>query len=93
MQLYNKSAESAITDFCANVPILTVTILVVHGVVNVAGLMFSDSDVLRQENDHLLNDLEEGLVIFENDTGYKVLFENKAAQQQTQPNDVQCRHL
>ena len=53
-------------------------ITLIHILINKMGLLFVDSEILRTGNDQLLNDLEEGVIIL-NEDSKKVLFVNQAA--------------
>lgn len=53
-------------------------ITLMHILFNKMGLLFVDSEILRTGNDQLLNELEEGVIIL-NEDSKKVLFVNQAA--------------
>ena len=48
-----------------------------HCWLSFCGQLYAKTDILRRENDYLLDNLEEGIVIFEEDTG-DVVFKNKS---------------
>ena len=68
IMLYEATIWNASKMFSVNMVMLLANLLVTHAVINSAGLLFSDAEVLREENDQLYNDLEEGLVILDQDT-------------------------
>ena len=47
--------------------------------ITAAGFLFTDAEILRRGNEDLLNNLEEGLIILEEDNA--VVFQNTAAAQ------------
>ena len=49
-----------------------------HAIINLIGLLFVDAEILRAGDEQLLNDLKEGVIIMDEETGL-VLFVNKAA--------------
>ena len=49
-----------------------------HIVINIVGLLFVKAEILRAGDEQLLNDLKEGVIIMDEDSGL-VLFVNKAA--------------
>ena len=65
IMLYEATFWNASKLFSVNMVMLLANLLVTHAVINSAGLLFSDAEVLREENDQLYNDLEEGLVILD----------------------------
>ena len=68
IMLYEATIWNASKMFSVNMVMLLANLLVTHAVINSAGLLFSDAEVLREENDQLYNDLEEGLVILDQHT-------------------------
>ena len=53
-------------------------ITLMHILFNKMGLLFVDAEILRTGNDQLLNDLQEGVIIL-NEESKTILFVNQAA--------------
>ena len=53
-------------------------LLAMHIVINIVGLLFVKAEILRAGDEQLLNDLKEGVIIMDEESGL-VLFVNKAA--------------
>ena len=58
----------AMLGFLGNMAFLLPLLLVTHATITAAGFWFADADVLRDENDNLLDEMEEGLIILKHDT-------------------------
>lgn len=54
------------------------SLLMCHMVINAVGLIFVEADILRSGNEQLLNNLKEGVIIMDQESGF-VHFVNKAA--------------
>ena len=52
-----------------------------HLIINSVGMLFVEADILRSGNEHLLNNLKEGVIIMDQETGM-VKFANTAAKKQ-----------
>ena len=60
--------------------------LLSHGVISAAGFLFANAEMVRKEDTQMLDDLDEGLLIYEMDdeNGDQLLFQNQAALKLTQ---------
>ena len=56
----------------------SINLLIIHLVVTKWGLIYIDSELLREGNQQLLDNLEEGVIILD-ETNLDILFKNKAA--------------
>ena len=63
MLLYEASFMAALSVCSLNLGFMLASMILGHGVITSAGFLFTDADILRQGNEQLLDDLEEGLVI------------------------------
>ena len=73
--IYNEAIKEALTDFFIMTCWLLIAVLIAHIVVTAAGFLFTEAEFLRKQ---LLNQMDEGLIIIDEDYE-KVLFENKKA--------------
>ena len=53
---------------------------IIHLIITKVGMIFIDAEILRTGNDQLLNELEEGVIILQDDTK-EMIFSNSAANQ------------
>ena len=74
--LYDESPESACLLFLFNMLWLLPMMLLCQGMFNSAGFLFADTEMKSQGNTQLLEDLEEGLVVLEENETLQVLFFN-----------------
>ena len=59
---------------------LTINLLVFHLIITKVGMIYVEAEILRTGNEELLNNLEEGVVILDNENE-EILFVNSAAKQ------------
>ena len=67
-----------ISESIGGVAFQFLNLLAMHIVINVVGLLFVEAEILRAGDAQLLNDLKEGVIIMDQESGL-VLFVNKAA--------------
>ena len=73
--IYEEAIEAALTYFFIMTCWLLIAVLIAHIVVTAAGFLFTEAETLREQ---LLNQMDEGLIIIDEDYE-RVLFENKKA--------------
>ena len=65
---------------------LFATLIICHFVISSAGFLFVEAEILRQGNEELLNSLDEGLVIVDQNDYDDVVFLNKSAMESKSAN-------
>ena len=53
-------------------------LFIIHWVLTIVGMIYVEAEVLRKGNNELLDNLEEGVIIFEEKSG-EILYHNNAA--------------
>ena len=77
--IYDAPIDSGVVVGLITVMIFTALVItLMHILFNKMGLLFVDTEILRTGNDQLLNDLQEGVIIL-NEESKKILFVNQAA--------------
>ena len=73
--IYNLAIEEALINFAIMTCWLLVAVLIAHILITAAGFLFTEAETLRKQ---LLNQMDEGLIIIDEDYE-RVLFENNKA--------------
>ena len=77
--IYEAPIDSGIVVGLITAMIFTALVItLMHILFNKMGLLFVDAEILRTGNDQLLNDLQEGVIIL-NEESKTILFVNQAA--------------
>ena len=77
--IYDKDVTSSvIAEGIGGIVFQFSNLLAMHIVINIVGLLFVKAEILRAGDEQLLNDLKEGVIIMDEESGL-VLFVNKAA--------------
>ena len=78
--LYSNQMSNIVSyEVILNVLTNFLTQTIIHIIINAAGMLFVEAELLRVGNETLLNDLDEGVIIIDEGTG-KVSFLNSAAE-------------
>lgn len=87
LSLYREELTDAVLLVLINLACLLPMILLCHGFITAAGFLYTDSDMTRKVNTQMLDDLDEGILVYDlgdDNDGSNLLFQNQAARELSQ---------
>lgn len=76
--IFNGNTVGEALFFLCYIPWHLMNLFIIHWVLTIVGMIYVDAEVLRKGNNELLDNLEEGVIIFEEKSG-EILYHNNAA--------------
>ncbi len=65
-------------SYVTSAVILTINICIIHLIITKVGFIYTEAEVLRKGNDQILNNLNEGVIILDQED-LQIKFQNRAA--------------
>ena len=75
---YDIGLDEAVVKTFSNMIWISTTLLIAHVIITAAGLLFVEAEILRCGNEHILDSLQEGVIILSEDNN-EVHYLNRAA--------------
>ncbi len=76
---FNEPVRELAVSYLTSAVWLTINVSIIHLIITKVGFIYTEAEVLRKGNDQILNNLNEGVIILDQED-LQIKFQNRAAQ-------------